>query len=107
MQYLVSMSASDKQSQSPNKQLNARHILLADRVTAEDVLRHLKNGKHFEDLARKFSQCPSAPYGGDLGDLSGKRNVDPDFMDALEALKPGQISPIIRTRFGFHFIQRY
>lgn len=103
MQYYKQMSASDKQSQL----LNARHILVPDRITAEDVLRHLKNGQNFEEMARKYSQCPSAPQGGDLGNLKGKKNVDTDFMEALEILKPGQTSGIVRTRFGYHIIQRY
>lgn len=107
MQYCLEMSAPDKKSQSLDKQFNARHILCADRVTADDVLRHLKNGKDFQELARKYSQCPSAPQGGDLGNLFGKKNVDPDFMEALEILKPGQTSGIVRTRFGYHLIQRY
>jgi peptidyl-prolyl cis-trans isomerase C len=97
------MSVSNRDSRS----LNARHILLTDRVTAEDVLRHLKEGKSFEELARKFSQCSSAPQGGDLGNLAGKKNVDPDFMEALELLKIGETSGIIRTWFGFHLIKRY
>ncbi len=107
MQYCLDMSAPDKKSQSSDKQLNARHILCADRVSADDVLRHLKNGKDFQELAKKYSQCPSAPQGGDLGNLFGKKNVDPDFMEALEILKPGQSSGIVRTRFGYHLIQRY
>ena len=107
MQYCLDMSAPDKKSQSSDKQLNARHILCADRVSADDVLRHLKNGKDFQDLAKKYSHCSSAPQGGDLGNLFGKKNVDPDFMEALEILKPGQTSGIVRTRFGYHLIQRY
>lgn len=101
------MSTSDKQSQSSNKPLNARHILVPDRITADDVLRHLKNGKNFEDLARKYSQCSSAASGGDLGNLKSKKNVDSDFLEALELLKPGQTSGAVRTRFGYHIIQRY
>lgn len=107
MQYCLDMSAPDKKSQSSNKQLNARHILCADRISADDVLRHLKNGKDFQELAKKYSQCPSAPQGGDLGNLFGKKNVDQDFIEALEILKPGQTSGIVRTRFGYHLIQRY
>ncbi|MCM2353283.1 MAG: peptidyl-prolyl cis-trans isomerase [Pseudobdellovibrio sp.] len=103
MQYHKQMSASDKQSLS----LNARHILVPDRIAAEDVLRHLKSGKPFEELARKYSQCSSAPQGGDLGNLFGKKNVDSDFLEALELLKVGQISGVVRTRFGYHIIQRY
>jgi parvulin-like peptidyl-prolyl isomerase len=107
MQYCLYMSAPDQNSQSPDKKLNTRHILLADRVTADDVQRHLKDGKNFEELAKKYSQCPSAPQGGDLGNLYGKKNVDSDFMEALELLKPGQVSGVVRTRFGYHLIQRY
>lgn len=103
MQYHKQMSALDRKPQS----LNARHILLPDRIKAMDVLRHLKDGKDFQDLARKYSQCPSAPQGGDLGNLMGKKNVDSDFMEALELLKPGQVSGVVRTRFGYHLIQRY
>lgn len=103
MQYHEPMSASDKQTQS----LNARHILVPDRITADDVLRHLKNGKDFQELAKKFSQCPSSPHGGDLGNLFGKKNVDSDFLEALEALKVGETSGIVRSRFGYHLIQRY
>lgn len=107
MQYCLTMSAPNQNSRSTNQNLNARHILCADRVSVDDVLRHLKNGKNFEDLARKYSQCPSASHGGDLGNLFGKKNVDPDFMEALELLKPGETSEIVRTRFGYHLIQRY
>lgn len=107
MQYCLDMSAPDNKSQSSDKKLNARHILLADRVTADDVLRHLKDGKAFEELAKKYSQCPSATQGGDLGNLFGKKNVDSDFLEALEMLKPGQTSGIVRTRFGYHLIRRY
>lgn len=97
------MSAADQQTQS----LNARHILVSDRITADDVLRHLKNGKDFQELAKKFSQCPSSPQGGDLGNLFGKKNVDSDFLEALENLKVNETSGIVRTRFGYHIIQRY
>lgn len=107
MQYCLDMSAPDNKSQSSNNKLNARHILCADRVVASDILRHLNNGQDFQELAKKFSQCSSAPQGGDLGNLYGKKNVDSDFMEALEILKPGQTSGIVRTRFGYHLIQRY
>lgn len=87
--------------------LNARHILLKSKFEAEDVQRHLQNGQNFQELAKKYSQCSSATQGGDLGNLAGKKNVDPDFMEALEALNTNQTSGIVRTRFGYHLIQRY
>jgi peptidyl-prolyl cis-trans isomerase C len=82
-----------------------KHILLQHKFEAEDVLKLLNEGKEFETLAKKFSKCPSAADGGNLGDLSGKK-LDPDFQESAEILKPGQTSGIVRTRFGYHIIQR-
>lgn len=81
------------------------HILVQQKFEAEDILRLLKAGKPFESLAKKFSQCPSAEAGGDLGDLQGKK-LDEDFADVARALRPGQTSGIVRTRFGYHILFR-
>lgn len=86
--------------------MKLRHILLRHQFEAEDVLRHLQSGQEFSALARKYSICSSASAGGDLGDLKGKR-LDPDFEEAAQSLVTGQISSIVRTRFGYHIIQRY
>lgn len=102
------MSESKPNSQSSQKKLCARHILLSSKHQAEDILSHIKDQKlTFQQLAQKYSQCPSASMQGDLGNLWGKKNVDEDFMLALEKLNIGEISGIIRTRFGYHIIQRY
>ncbi len=85
--------------------MHIRHILVQHRYEAEDILRSLTEGKDFAALATQRSQCPSAPDGGDLGDLKGKK-LDSDFEEAAELLKPGEISGIVRTRFGYHIIQR-
>lgn len=85
--------------------IHVRHILVAQKYEAEDVLRKLQAGEAFESLAKKWSQCPSKDQGGDLGEVDGRR-LDPDFFEAAQILKPGQVSPIVRTRFGYHLIQR-
>lgn len=82
-----------------------KHILVQHKFEAEDVLKLLKGGKDFSALAKKFSTCPSAQNGGNLGDLTGKK-LDLDFEQAAEMLKPGQTSGIVRTRFGYHIIHR-
>jgi peptidyl-prolyl cis-trans isomerase C len=82
-----------------------KHILMQHKFEAEDVLKLLKEGKDFSALAKKFSTCPSASDGGNLGELSGKK-LDSDFEEAAEILKPGQISGVVRTKFGYHIIQR-
>jgi len=89
------------------KNLKAKHILVKHQYEAEDILRLLQRGENFENLALKYSLCSSAQNGGDLGDLFGKKNLDPDFLETLESLKNGQVSPITRTRFGYHLIKRY
>lgn len=72
---------------------------------AEALLDSLKHGASFSELAKKYSQDPgSAPDGGDLGWASRGQFV-PEFEHAVYALKPGEISGIVRTQFGYHIIQ--
>lgn len=81
------------------------HILTRAQYEIEDLVRHLKNGQKFEDLAKKYSICSSAPSGGDLGLVSLHR-LDPDFAEEASKLAPGQISRPVKTRFGYHLIRR-
>ncbi len=59
----------------------------------------------FEHLAKKFSTCPSADKGGNLG-IVDLRRLDATFAEAAKLLKPQEISPIVRTTFGYHLIKR-
>jgi len=92
------MSASDSV-------VHARHILVEHEYEAQDVLRKLRAGESFEDLARVFSKCPSSRQGGDLGPFKRGRMVEA-FEEAAFALKPSEVSGPVRTRFGYHIIQR-
>lgn len=83
----------------------ASHILVKHEYEALDIQRALADGKKFEDLATKFSTCPSAPTGGDLGYLKPGKTVE-EFEEALLELKVGEVSKPIRTRFGYHLIKR-
>ncbi|MEK2689644.1 peptidylprolyl isomerase [Bdellovibrio sp. GT3] len=86
--------------------IKVSHILVQHSYEADDILRSLKDGKDFEELARKFSKCSSAADGGNLGVFSEGR-LDPDFEEAAFALKVGQTTTKpIRTRFGYHIIRR-
>ena len=87
--------------------MNAKHILVKNKYEAEDILKRLKRGESFEKLAIKFSQCASAAQGGDLGNLRDKKNLDENFKEVLEALKPNEVSCVVRTSFGYHLILRY
>lgn len=81
------------------------HILVAHKYEAEDLQKRLAQGQKFEDLARKYSSCPSSARGGDLGAMDDRRLVD-DFCDGLKSLAVGEVSVPIRTRFGYHLIRR-
>lgn len=62
-------------------------------------------GEEFSALAREHSDGPSGPNGGDLG-FFGLGDMDPAFETAAFALeKPGDLSEIVSTRFGYHLIQ--
>lgn len=58
---------------------------------------------HFADAAKKYSEDGSAESGGDLGWMS-KGQLDPTFEAAAWGLKPGVVSGIVHTKFGYHLI---
>jgi peptidyl-prolyl cis-trans isomerase SurA len=69
-----------------------------------DFKRRAENGENFSMFAVLYSECPSAKNGGDLG-LFGKATMDPAFSAAAFALKPGQISNVVKSEAGYHIIQ--
>jgi peptidyl-prolyl cis-trans isomerase D len=77
----------------------------AAKAKAEDVLKQLKGGAKFADLAKKFSGDPgSKDKGGELGTLVKGQTVKP-FEDAVFAAKTGDVVGPVQTEFGFHIIQ--
>ena len=85
--------------------LKAKHILVTHEFEAQDLQKKLNQGKSFEELARDYSLCSSATSGGDLGEFSKGMMVAP-FEKALLALKPDEVSGVVKTQFGFHLIKR-
>ncbi len=83
----------------------ASHILVEKQSQALKVLEELKAGAKFEDLARKYSTCPSGKRGGDLGQF-GRGQMVKEFEQATFALKLGEISQPVKTQFGYHIIKR-
>ncbi|MGA3187100.1 MAG: peptidyl-prolyl cis-trans isomerase [Bryobacteraceae bacterium] len=99
------------------ERVKARHILIkvdekasdADKkkalAKAQDLLKQLKAGADFTQLAQKNSEDASnAPKGGDLGWFVHGQMV-PEFDAAAFALKPGQLSDIVTTKFGYHILK--
>jgi len=99
-----------------SEQVRARHILikvdskvndsekLKARKTLETIREKLQKGEDFSTLAKEYSQCPSSAKGGDLGFFGQGKMVKP-FEEAAFALKPGQVSDIVETTFGYHLIK--
>lgn len=95
--------------------VRARHIILRSSPQDDDsikeqkigTLRDLRDrilaGEDFALLAQKHSEGPSGPKGGDLGVFTRRDMVRP-FSNAAFALKPGQVSDVVETNFGYHLI---
>lgn len=74
-------------------------------VKAKKILKEARSGADFTELAKKHSKDEaSASKGGDLGFIY-KGVFDPGFDEAISKMKPGEISDIVRTKFGHHIIK--
>ncbi len=102
------------------EQVRASHILIKTDTTDSEadpnqvkaeakakiqgLLEEIKGGADFAELAKANSDCPSAPRGGDL-DFFDRGKMVPPFEKAAFALKVGEVSDIVETRFGYHIIK--
>lgn len=105
------------------EQVKARHILIAfkgspaaqegkpelteeqAKAKAEDIRKQLVGGASFEELAKKESDdTGSGSRGGDLGEFNRGQMV-PEFEKAAFEAKVGDITPVVRTQFGYHIIK--
>jgi peptidyl-prolyl cis-trans isomerase C len=85
--------------------VHARHILLATEKEAKDLLRKIKKGASFEDMAKQFSTDVSTRNrGGDLGPFT--RDQRPQLAAAAFAIKkPGGLAGPVKSQRGFHLLQ--
>lgn len=104
---------SDLRKYSEKDIVHAMHILIDARCRSADAARaralearaEIAAGKPFAEVARKYSDDPSAAKnGGDLGPIL-LDNLSPPFVEAALALKPGELSEPVLTNFGYHVIR--
>src|SRR5580692_1509118 len=99
------------------EQVKTRHILIAvpagadaktdaaAKAKAEDLLKQIKAGGSFADLAAKNSDDPGSKVQGGELPMYPTSGLDPAYAKAAMALNPGQTSALVRSQFGYHIIQ--
>jgi peptidyl-prolyl cis-trans isomerase C len=93
-------------AQAAGQEYRARHILVEKEEDAKALIAQLKGGASFEDLAKKNSKdTGSAENGGDL-DFAKPESYVPEFAQALQALKKGEMTQEpVKSQFGYHIIK--
>ena len=109
------IKVTDRRERIP--EIRASHILIpyrtpdgkedtaAARAKIDSILTKIKNGADFAEMAKEYSQDPgSKEKGGDLGYFQ-RRQMVKEFDEAAFNLKVGQVSGVVKTRFGYHLIK--
>jgi peptidyl-prolyl cis-trans isomerase D len=99
------------------EQVKTRHILIsvpagadaktdaAAKAKAEDLLKQIKAGGNFADLASKNSDDPGSKVQGGELPMIPTAGLDPAYAKAAMALNPRQTSDVVKSQFGYHIIQ--
>jgi peptidyl-prolyl cis-trans isomerase C len=85
-------------------EVHAQQILVATAEEAKSLLDQIRAGAPFEQLARTHGRSPDAQRGGDLGWFA-RGTMPRQFDDACFSLKPGQVSGVVQTSYGYHLFK--
>jgi len=88
----------------PPSETETEAALAAAQAKAQDVLDQIHKGAKFEDLAKKYSDGPSAKDGGDLSYFK-RGTLSKELEDKVFALKAGEVTDVIRTKQGFVILE--
>jgi peptidyl-prolyl cis-trans isomerase C len=93
-------------AQAAGTEYRAAHILVEKEDEAKDLIKQIKAGAKFDDLAKKHSKDPgSGANGGDL-DFAKPDAYVPEFSKAMTTLKKGEMTETpVKSQFGFHIIR--
>jgi peptidyl-prolyl cis-trans isomerase SurA len=112
----LTAEASNKETKQAQQEVSLAQILIRvpenasaaqiieRRKRAEEALQQLKTGGNFGKIAATYSDAPDALTGGELGWRQQER-LPQLFLEAVAALSPGQVSPILKSANGFHIIK--
>ena len=95
---LISTQAPSTDKNSP--ELSDEQRLEMAQKRADEALAAIKQGEHFEEVAKKFSAGPTASQAGDLGEFK-RGTMAKELEDRTFAMKPGDVTDVIRTKQGF------
>ena len=82
----------------------ARHILVDDKTTCEDLKKQIEEGADFAAIAKEHSNCPSGKQGGDLGEF-GPGQMVKEFDAVVFSAPVGQVQGPVKTQFGYHLVE--
>lgn len=92
-------------TQKDEKEIRARHILVASEKEAKELAEKIESGEPFEKVAKEFSKDPgTAKQGGDLGYFTKDKMVK-EFAEAAFDLDAGNVSAPVKSPFGWHIIK--
>ncbi len=96
----------NKKKFEEGEKIHTKHILVKDKKVADEIAEKLKKSPElFEKLAAEYSVDSSGKEGGDIG-AHEKGTLVPEYESAVEKLKKaGDISPVVKSQFGYHIIK--
>ncbi len=84
--------------------VRARQIVVDNRGEAEAILREIRRGADFAQLARARSLSPDSASGGDLGFFS-RGEMPPAFEAVVFRMRPGEVSGVVKSPYGYHIFK--
>ena len=90
--------------------IDTRNMKIQEEISSaleqiKSIKREIDRGAVFDEMAKKYSNCPSSQNGGDLGFIQRKGNLAKSFLDTAFSLRTGQVSEPVQTEFGYHLIK--
>lgn len=99
------------------EKVKASHVLIDTRKMKTDaeleeakkkievIKKEIDNGADFAEVAKKYSDCPSAEKGGDIGFFQRKGSIVEEFAEVAFSMNVGEVSEPIKTQFGYHIVK--